>query len=143
MKHIFVPLFIVAFLLSSGNLANAETIQPNNSGAEEQIRILLDKIAYLQSLIAKLMSEREILAESYMVVDLSDGNIILEKNINQQHSIASITKLMNAVVVSENINSNQSIVLTSQMLRPYGYSPSLFLGLNVSAQNLLKASLIQ
>jgi len=50
---------------------------------------------------------------------------------------------MTATIATENINLNKTITLQQEMLTPLGYSPSLYLGLNVSAQNLIKASLIQ
>jgi len=50
---------------------------------------------------------------------------------------------MNSVIAVENIELKQTITLNEEMLKPIGYSPSLFKGLKVSAENLLKASLIQ
>jgi D-alanyl-D-alanine carboxypeptidase len=50
---------------------------------------------------------------------------------------------MAAIIAFENINLDQRITLTKKMLKPEGYSPSLFLGLNVKAKDLLKAGLVQ
>lgn len=109
----------------------------------QQIQILQQEIQHLQALILSLQSQQEITAASYLAVNLSRNSVVLEKNTNQPYPIASITKLMNAVVAFENIDTDQTITLTEKMLEPLGYSPSLFLGLNVSANNLLRASLIQ
>lgn len=109
----------------------------------QQIQILQQEIQRLKTLISKFKLEKEVTAESYLVVNLSDKSVVFTKNIDRLYPIASITKLMSAVVVFENIDINQTITLTEKMLEPSGYSPSLFLGLNVSAKNLLKASLIQ
>lgn len=46
-----------------------------------------------------VVQQHKILATSYLVQDLDTGEIIAEKNSNQVRSIASITKLMTAVVV--------------------------------------------
>lgn len=109
----------------------------------QQIEILKREVFLLQTLLSSLQSQQEITAQSYLVVNLSDNSVVLEKNPNQPYSIASITKLMNAIIVLENIDTDQTITLTEKMLEPLGHSPSLFLGLSVSAENLLKASLIQ
>lgn len=109
----------------------------------QQIQVLKQKIQNLQALILNLRLQQEITAASYLAVNLSNNSVILEKNADQRHLIASITKLMSAVVAFENIDIDQTITLTEKMLEPLGYSPSLFLGLNVSAKNLLQASLIQ
>ena len=141
-KTVLILLIALPLLLFLANYSGA-TDGAGSVNIEEQIKVLLDKIAHLKQLIASLMLQNEVLAESYLVVNMEDGSVILEKNINQPHSIASITKLMNAVVATENLDKSQSIILTSDMLKPYGYSPSLFLGLSVTMENLLKASLIQ
>ncbi|MDI6884641.1 MAG: serine hydrolase, partial [Hadesarchaea archaeon] len=109
----------------------------------QKIQILIEEISRLQELILKLQLQKEISARAYVVIDLSNNSIILEKNINQPYPIASITKLMAATIAFENIELNQTITLTEEMLKPEGYSPSLFLGLNVSPKELLKAALVQ
>lgn len=105
-----------------------------------QIEILQEKIRELK---ARILIKKELNAASYLTVNLSDNSVVLEKNSNFSYPIASITKLMNAVIVLENIELNQTVYLNKEMLSPLGYSPSLFSGLKVSAKNLLKASLIQ
>jgi D-alanyl-D-alanine carboxypeptidase len=50
---------------------------------------------------------------------------------------------MSAVISLENIETNKLITLTDQMLLPLGQSPVLYSGLEVTAENLLKATLIQ
>ncbi len=131
---VFLP-FIPKTVKASGQAEMAKLIQ--------QIEILKREVFLLQTLLLSLRSQKEITAQSYLAVNLSDNSVVLEKNPNQLYSIASITKLMNAVIALENIDTDQTITLTEKMLEPLGQSPSLFLGLNVSAENLLKASLIQ
>jgi len=109
----------------------------------QQIEILRYEVQLLQSLLLNLQLKQEISAGSYLAVNLSDNSTILEKNANQPYPIASITKLMSALVTSEHIKKNQTITLTEKMLEPLGHSLTLFLGFNISAENLLKASLIQ
>jgi D-alanyl-D-alanine carboxypeptidase len=72
----------------------------------------------LQLLISnfQLSLQQEITANSYLAIDLSDNSVILAKNNNQAYSIASITKLMSAVIALENIEMNRKIELTREML---------------------------
>ncbi len=109
----------------------------------QQIEIIKFEIAVFQSLISNLQLNQGITAKSYLAVDLSNNSVLLQKNSNQTYIPASITKLMTAVITLENTNENQTITLTEKMLEPAGQSPCLFLGLNISAKNLLKASLTQ
>ena len=68
-------------------------------------------------------------SESYLVADLNSGTIFAEKNSTQQHEIASITKLMEAIVVSEQINLKSDILVQSFMLgEPYGAAAGLDAG---------------
>ena len=109
----------------------------------QQIQIILQEIQRLKALASGLQSTQEIAAESYLAIDFFNNSAILEKNINQMYPIASVTKLMTAVIALENIDTSKTITLTKEMLEPWGYSPALFSGLNISAKNLLQASLIQ
>lgn len=94
-------------------------------------------------MVESLESKEEVSASAYIVMDAKTKKVILEKNTGQQYPIASVVKLMNAVVVLENINKKTTITLTKNMLKPEGQSPSLFSGLRISVGNLLRASLIQ
>ncbi len=82
-------------------------------------------------------------ANGYAVMDLSSHKIVAGKNTNSAFSIASVTKLMNAVVTRESVPPQSQITLNKNILKPAGYSPALYLNLTVSSENLLKASLIQ
>jgi D-alanyl-D-alanine carboxypeptidase len=99
---------------------------------------LLPKEIYAQKQI-----DSSITAQLFLVSNLSDNSVILDKNKSQQAIPASLVKLMGALVAVENIDLNQTITLRGEMLKPEGWSPSLFPTLRISAENLLKASLIQ
>ncbi len=61
----------------------------------------------------------EISAKSYLVADLSNGFIFLEKNSQEALPIASLTKLMLAVVVLENVDLRKSVLVTQKMIEPF------------------------
>lgn len=64
-------------------------------------------------------------AQSYLVADLGSGFVFAEKNSTQGRPAASITKLMTAVVVAENIDLKKSITVKEWMLNGYGSSEGL------------------
>ncbi|HUV81019.1 MAG TPA: serine hydrolase [Patescibacteria group bacterium] len=138
----FLLIFFLTFSLVVPKPAAALT-QTERSLLLQQIEILKHEIQVFQSLLLNLQLKQEVSAASYIVVNLSDNSVILTKNADQIYPIASVTKLMNAVIASEQIEKDQTIQLTEKMLEPLGSSPSIFSGLKISAENLLKASLIQ
>ncbi len=109
----------------------------------QQIQIIMREILVLEMLIANMRRRQEITAPTYLTVNLRTNSVLLEKNVNQPHPIASITKLMTALLTKEKIDQDRTIVLTAEMLKPLGQSPVLFAGLEISAEKLLKANLIQ
>lgn len=133
-------IFLICSLLLISPSAKAVT-------KEQMIDILKHEIGVLQMLINNLASVQnpsyQIDAKSYLALDIAENKVLLEKNADQLQSIASITKLMNAVVAKENINSDQKITINNEMLQPEGKSPSIYNGLTINFENLLKASLIQ
>ena len=141
-SFIFLLIFILSLSLAAPKPAFAQA-QLDKVLLLQQIEILKHEIEVLKSLVLSLNSRKVPIADAFIAVRLSDNKVLLERNLNQVHSIASITKLMTSVVALENIASNQEITLTQAMLEPLGHSPSLFLGLNIGAENLLKAALIQ
>lgn len=116
---------------------------PANVTAKQKSQVLLQEVKNLKTLALSAKSTKKNSAQAYMAVDLSNNKVLLKKNPDQVHSIASVTKLMNAVVVAENIDGDKKITLTKKMLLPFGSSPTIFAGLNISAKNLLQASLTQ
>jgi len=67
-------------------------------------------------------------ASSYLVTDLDSGFVFAEKNSQRVSSIASLTKLMTATVVAENIDLRKSVEVTPAMLEAYGETDALLLG---------------
>lgn len=64
-------------------------------------------------------------AQSFLAADLDTGFVLGEKEMSRQLPIASLTKLMTAVVVSENIDLRKSITITEGMLQAYGSTKGL------------------
>ncbi len=109
----------------------------------QKILAIQEQIKQLQVLLAAMLAHEPMVEGAYAAVDLSSGTMLASHNSTQEFPIASTTKLMNAVVATEHLDMDKKVTLTQEMLSPYGYSPSLFLGASVAAGDLLHASLIQ
>lgn len=107
------------------------------------LEVLRHEISLLKMLLANLSAKNPINSPGYIAVDLESKKTLLSKDPNKVFPVASITKMMNAVVARENIAEGKTVVLNDAMLAPLGSSPTLYKGLAVSVKNLLQASLIQ
>ena len=68
-------------------------------------------------------------AESYLIADLDSGYVFAEKDSSQQFPIASLTKLMTALIIAENVNLERSVLITQKMLDDgHGITEDLELG---------------
>ncbi|MGM0629092.1 MAG: D-alanyl-D-alanine carboxypeptidase family protein [Patescibacteria group bacterium] len=121
-----------------------DDILPEKKKALEEIHELIQRKIYLKWRLEGVELEDEISAKSFLVSDLSeDERVLIKRDEEISRPIASVTKLMSAVIAAENIDENEKISLKSSMLNTYGYSPSLFPGAEVRAKDLMKAALIQ
>jgi len=116
---------------------------PDGAALIQRVQAVKQEIYNAKMLAQSAKSKKPITAAGYLAIDLSDNSVLLKKNPNGQYPIASVTKLMNAVVTLENIDAGKTVTLTQKMLAPEGKSPAIFLGMDISVQNLLQASLIQ
>jgi len=100
-----------------------------------------DFIATSSEIVPKKFSDNlaipSISAESALVADLDSGQILLDKNSNKQLPIASLTKLMTAVVASEAINLERTVKITENMLNATVQSTPLNVGENYAVFDLL------
>lgn len=85
----------------------------------------------------------KISASAGVAIDVETGKILFDKNAHQPKTIASITKLMTALVfLSTNPDLNQETEIISQDMNNVGKS-ALFLNEKVKLENLLYLSLIK
>jgi len=81
-------------------------------------------------------------ASAYLVSDLESGQILAAKNPNQKQPIASLTKLMTAVVAHEAIGNNTSITISDSAVATYGGSGGLAAGTTLSLRTLYRPLLL-
>ncbi|MDP2950783.1 MAG: serine hydrolase [bacterium] len=85
-----------------------------------------------------------ITSNSFLVADLGTGEVLLEQNSQEQKQIASITKLMTAIVVSENVDLRKKIVVQDYMLNQgFGETESIKTGDYLDVVDLLHPLLIE
>lgn len=75
-------------------------------------------------------------ARSYLVADLRNNYVLFEKSSSEVVPVASIVKLVTALVAAEYINLDKTITITSQMIVPTSL-PRLKAGQRISAYQLL------
>ena len=76
-------------------------------------------------------------AASYIVTDASSGRIITGKNYNDKKLIASITKIMTAIVALENDNIEREVTVSDNVLKAYGSAIYIEVGEKLKLKDLL------
>jgi len=76
-------------------------------------------------------------ADAFLIADLNSRKLVAFKNQESALPIASLAKLMTAVVASELINLDNSITATEEMLTSNGETPGLTAGKRFKAFDLL------
>lgn len=82
-------------------------------------------------------------AVSYLVADLDSGYVFAEKDAALPRPIASLTKLMEALVVSEHTDLRSAITIQPYMLEPYGSTQGLSAGKRYHVVELMVAALTE
>ncbi len=74
--------------------------------------------------------------------DFKPNEVLYQKNADLVLPIASITKLMTAIVILENMELNQVIIISEEALTPLGSRAKLQAGESLTVEKLLQALLI-
>lgn len=85
----------------------------------------------------------ELQAKAGAAVDLSSERFFYQKNINEPLAIASLTKLMTALVVLENYDLDGLIKISKTAIETEGNKGALVLGEELTVKELLKIMLIE
>ncbi|MBI2506584.1 MAG: L,D-transpeptidase family protein, partial [Candidatus Colwellbacteria bacterium] len=81
-------------------------------------------------------------AKSFLIVDLKNNEVLLQKNGNEVLPIASITKLMTALVATDHMNIEKTIAVNSKAIIPTSL-PRLQAGEEASIYDLLFPLLLE
>lgn len=82
-------------------------------------------------------------AKSTIVMDLDGGRILYEKNANQKRLIASITKIMTAIVAIEEGDLTEKITVGEEVLSMYGTNIYVEVGEKMKLRDLLYGLLLR
>ncbi len=82
-------------------------------------------------------SQKNISAKAYIVANLTTNRIILEKNIQQLLPVASITKLVTAVIADNKLSDDGYITMSQKFLSTYGNEAKFRLNEKLRVKELL------
>ncbi|OGI63737.1 hypothetical protein A2914_01000 [Candidatus Nomurabacteria bacterium RIFCSPLOWO2_01_FULL_41_21] len=82
-------------------------------------------------------------AEAYIVGDLNTGEVIVAKNADQKFPIASVSKLMTALVSKELANEDDTAKVSASALSTYGENGGLHAGEKIKIKDLFYPLLLE
>ncbi len=82
-------------------------------------------------------SQKNISAKAYIVANLSNNQIILSKNEEQLFPVASITKLVTAVIADKKLSDDNYITMSQRFLNTYGNEAKFRLNEKFKVKELL------
>ena len=112
------------------------------------LSVLIVSSIYSSAVAAPLIKLPEIDAESYLLIDFNSNNILAKKNSDQQIEPASITKLMTAYVIYEelekgNISANDLVLISEKAWRMQGSRMFVEARKKVPMERLINGLIIQ
>ncbi|MBC7982085.1 D-alanyl-D-alanine carboxypeptidase [Candidatus Parcubacteria bacterium] len=93
---------------------------------------LVDKYDLVEKAILPVLSSR-----AYLMADLDTGEIIIEKNSDAIYPIASISKVMTAVIATEKMNLQEVAIVSRDATNAYGGQGGLKLGEKIRLTDLV------
>lgn len=97
----------------------------------------MKKLLFLLLLIPINVKAYGTYATSAILMDMDSNNIIYENNSHNVRSIASISKIMTAIVAIENGNLNDTVVIGDEILKSYGSGIYIKQGEEITLESLL------
>lgn len=82
-------------------------------------------------------------AKSALVYDTRSSRFLYEKNFKTKLPVASLTKILTAIIVLENFNHEDIVTIPREAMRVDGEKQDLYLGEKISIRNLLKLMIIE
>jgi D-alanyl-D-alanine carboxypeptidase (penicillin-binding protein 5/6) len=129
--------FSLIFVNTFGAKNSLKPSQPSSSSEATKL------VTYQPAPLASTGRVFDAEASSAMVYDLSSGSVIYEKSADTQRPIASINKLMTALVIMESHKPNEVVVIKDlPELGPYDQKIDIKNGEEFELSELLKATLI-
>lgn len=129
-------------------LGNAENSQNEPLGSDDGSSqggssVSANGLDQNQYRLANESSFPKLSSRSYLAADLQTGEIILEQNENLIAPIASVTKLMTAVVAEENMDMQKIAIVSRDSYNTYGAQGKLLLGEKIKVYDLMYPLLME
>jgi len=127
---------------SVGDLGASEDYGINEKKVEESnsVKDLLDSRYYFYENYSDFP---RITSGAYLVADLDSGKIIKQSNIDIKYPIASLTKLMTALVSVETVNQDGNAMVSYDAINTYGKQGNLYSGQVLKVSDLLYPLLLE
>ncbi len=129
----------VAEVTTDLNFAQAEEGGPGAEVAEPEAQKKPEGTFY----ITNQNKKPKISAHSYLAADLETGKILIAKNITNQMPIASVTKLMTALVADEVVGLDAKTVVNATAINTYGTQGDLKKGETYTVSELFYPLLLE
>lgn len=88
------------------------------------------------------VSSVEVSAKSSVVIDVGTNAILYSKDMKRKMPIASLTKIMTAIIALEKMDMNEKIVVSDNALKAAGKRDGLFSGEEIVAGDLIRIMLV-
>lgn len=140
-----IALFLVMVNFLTGSLSSIQTslVDTLNDPQTYPLQSLTFRLISPEPVRSPLAKDPEIEAVSAIVMDIDTGKVLFKKNIDQKLAMASITKIMTALVVLKYIpNLNEVVTISEKAARLSGSQMYLLYGETMTVKNLLKGALI-
>lgn len=89
-----------------------------------------------------IKEEPQVVAQGVLLMDIDNDYIFYQRDINVRRPIASITKLMTAVIAEENIHPQELITITQKALNADGDPAIFYLNEKLTTNDLIKSLLM-
>ncbi len=146
MKMLLIVLIVllesIGIELSFIDEASFFDLVPGQKQETELKKLDLFKIASYPEKIKK-SEEIEIEGDAYLAFDLASQCYLVQKNLNKKRPIASLTKIMTAVIVLEEMDLNSIVTVSKNVNQTTGSKLWIAPGNKFRAEELLKGMLIR
>lgn len=142
---IISTLFTVNFVLLFRNSRGipASELMPLDIWSRKQAYVLPISGPNYIPILDSNIPKPAISGKSALVYDTESNRFLYEKSVDSKLPIASLTKVLSAVVALEKLDSDDIVTISKTSIRVDGEKQDLYLGEKLSVRNLLKLMLIE
>lgn len=142
---LIIALFVVNIFLAFKNSHSfllSEWVFPIDDYSGQAYILPISEPNYIPILNANI-PRPVISGKAALVYDTRSSRFLYEKNIDHKLPIASLTKILSAVIILEKLNLEDIVTISENSIKVDGEKQDLYLGEKLSVRNLLKLMLIE